>query len=303
MITDVLSLAALQPEGAVAAEAVRSEVKAVVREGAKTLGRDLVTTGSEAAGKALARSEAGAGLGAAARVGESAAGKRLARWWSVASAGGLYQVLRRWPEALPRLSLAQLSEMAGPLASKAGLRLSQWRALRLLKDGAAGRGANSARARRKIRGSPGCAGRGWRDWVSQDGRVPEKSASRFDRGPIATSHRLNGLSQFRQCEAPAEPSGRRPSKSVAPSQNRARPFRLRPIKPLKAPARAGRVRLARIARHQLFNFLSENDFRRAALSASFRVLEIRTNDTTERGNPAGVTLFPCVTGTATSFED
>ena len=33
MITDVLSLAALQPEGAVAAEAVRSEVKAAVREG------------------------------------------------------------------------------------------------------------------------------------------------------------------------------------------------------------------------------------------------------------------------------
>ena len=45
-------------------------------------------------------------------------------------------MLRRWPEALPRLSLAQLTEMAGPLASKAGLRLSSWRAVRLLKDGA-----------------------------------------------------------------------------------------------------------------------------------------------------------------------
>ncbi len=122
VITDVLSLAALQPEGAVAAEAVRSEVKAAVREGAKTLGRDLVATGSEAAGKALARSEAGAG-------------KRLARWWSVRSAGGFYQVLRRWPEALPRLSLAQLTETAGPMASKAGLRLSQWRAVRLLRGG------------------------------------------------------------------------------------------------------------------------------------------------------------------------
>ncbi len=135
VITDVLSLVALQPEGAVAAEAVRSEVKAAVREGVKTLGRDLVASGSEAAGKALGRSEAGAGLAAAARVGESAAGKRLARWWSVRSAGGLYQVLRRWPEALPRMSLAQLTELAGPLASKAGLRLSQWRAVRLLKDG------------------------------------------------------------------------------------------------------------------------------------------------------------------------
>ncbi len=135
VITDVLSLAALQPEGVVAAEAVRSEVKAAVREGAKTLGRDLVAAGSEAAGKALGRSEAGAGLAAAVKAGESAAGKRLARWWSVRSAGGLYQVLRRWPEALPRMSLAQLTEMAGPLASKAGLRLSQWRAVRLLKDG------------------------------------------------------------------------------------------------------------------------------------------------------------------------
>ena len=36
VITDVLSLVALQPEGAVASELVRSEVKAAVREGAKT---------------------------------------------------------------------------------------------------------------------------------------------------------------------------------------------------------------------------------------------------------------------------
>ena len=42
VITDVLSLVALQPEGAIAAEAVRGEVKAAVREGARTLGRDLI---------------------------------------------------------------------------------------------------------------------------------------------------------------------------------------------------------------------------------------------------------------------
>jgi hypothetical protein len=129
VITDVLSLVALQPEGAIAAEAVRGEVKAAVREGARTLGRDLITSGSDAAGKALVGKEAGAGLA-------RAASKRLARWWTVRSAGGLYQVLRRWPEALPRLSLAQLTEMAGPLASKAALRFSSWRAVRLLKDGA-----------------------------------------------------------------------------------------------------------------------------------------------------------------------
>jgi hypothetical protein len=136
VITDVLSLVALQPEGAIAAEAVRSEVKVAAREGAKTLGRDLITSGSDAAGKALVRHEAGAGLTQAASGGTSAVSRELARWWTVRSAGGLYQVLRRWPEALPRLSLAQLTEMAGPLASKAGLRLSSWRAVRLLKDGA-----------------------------------------------------------------------------------------------------------------------------------------------------------------------
>lgn len=136
MITDVLSLAALQPEGAIAAEAVRSEVKVAAREGIKTLGRDLVASGGDAAGKVLVRNEARAGLAAAAGQGGPAAARRLARWWTVRSAGGLYQVLKRFPEALPRLGLAELTEIAGPLASKAGLRLSTWRAVRLLKEGA-----------------------------------------------------------------------------------------------------------------------------------------------------------------------
>jgi hypothetical protein len=136
VITDVLSLAALQPEGAVAVEAVRSEVKSAVRVGVKTVGRDLVASGGDTAGKAIARGEARAGLERAASQGASIASQRLARWWSVRSAGGMYQVLKRFPEALPRLSLAQVTEMAAPLASKAGLRLSGWRAVRLLKDGA-----------------------------------------------------------------------------------------------------------------------------------------------------------------------
>ena len=71
-----------------------------------------------------------------ASQGGSAAAQRLARWWSVRSAGGMYQVLKRLPEALPRLSLTQLAEMAGPLAAKAGLRLSSWRGVRLMKNGA-----------------------------------------------------------------------------------------------------------------------------------------------------------------------
>ena len=83
MITDVLSLVALQPEGALASEAVRSEVKAAVREGTKTIGRDLISSGSDAATKALVRKEGGAGLAQAASGGTAAVSKRL-------RAGGLY---------------------------------------------------------------------------------------------------------------------------------------------------------------------------------------------------------------------
>ncbi len=40
------------------------------------------------------------------------------------------------PEALPRLSLGQISAMAAPLSARAGMRLSAWRPVRFLKDGA-----------------------------------------------------------------------------------------------------------------------------------------------------------------------
>ena len=177
VITDVLSLAALQPEGAVASEAVRSEVKAAVREGAKTVGRDLVASGSDAAGKALARNRGRCRRSdKPRRKALRAVSQRLARWWSVRSAGGLYQVLRRLPEALPRLSLAQLTEMAGPLASKAGLRLSSWRAVRLLERRSRGRAAHPTRTWVEIRRRPGRPGRRRRGWISQDGRVSEESA-------------------------------------------------------------------------------------------------------------------------------
>ena len=66
VVLDVLSLTAMQPEGAVAAEAVRTEVKAAAREGARSLGRELTEAGSESVGKSLARSGA-AGSAAAGR--------------------------------------------------------------------------------------------------------------------------------------------------------------------------------------------------------------------------------------------
>ncbi len=105
-IADVLSLTAMQPEGALAAEAARSEVKAAARAGVRS-----------------------------AVEGASSATERMARWWAVRSAGGVYRVLRRMPEALPRLSLGRLSEMAGPLCERAGMRLTSWRPVRFLKDG------------------------------------------------------------------------------------------------------------------------------------------------------------------------
>jgi hypothetical protein len=135
VVADVLSLAAIQPEGAIAAESVRSEVKAVVREGAKSAGRELAATGGQSAGKAVARQQAESGLKQAGAIGATTASQRLARWWTVRSAGGLYQVLRRLPEALPQLSLPQMTQMAGPLCAKAGIRLTAWGPVRLLRNG------------------------------------------------------------------------------------------------------------------------------------------------------------------------
>jgi len=124
VVTDVLSLAAVQPAAAVAVEAARSEVKATVREAARSAGREAVESGVESAAKAAAR-ESG-----------DLAARRLARWWAVRSAGGMYQVLRRAPEALAATPLARLAEAAGPLCARAGLRLSGWAPFRLLREGA-----------------------------------------------------------------------------------------------------------------------------------------------------------------------
>ena len=61
--------------------------------------------------------------------------ERAARWWAVRKAGGTYKLLRKMPEALPRLSLSELADMSRPLCSKAGLKLSQWGPVRFLKNG------------------------------------------------------------------------------------------------------------------------------------------------------------------------
>ncbi len=123
VVADLLSLSALQPEAAAAAEAARAEVKATTRQAARTAGRELVEEATESAAPALTRR------------GVEAAGGRLSRWWAVRAAGGTYQLLRRVPEALERMSLGQLTELARPLCRKAGLRLSDWAPIRLAKNG------------------------------------------------------------------------------------------------------------------------------------------------------------------------
>jgi hypothetical protein len=136
VVADVLSLAAVQPEGAVAAEAIRSEVKGAARAATKSLSRELAGAGGESTGGAVARLQARGGLELAAGEGTATVSRRLARWWTVRSAGGFYQVLGRLPEALPRFSLAQITQTAGPLCARAGIRLTSWGPVRFLRDGA-----------------------------------------------------------------------------------------------------------------------------------------------------------------------
>jgi len=121
---DALSIAAIQPEVAVAVEAARAEVKVAVRETVRSTGRELIEAGTTAAAKSAAR-----------EAGDEAA-QRAARWWTVRAAGGVYEILRRAPEALERMSLSQIASTARPLCAKAGLRLSQWTPVTLLRDGA-----------------------------------------------------------------------------------------------------------------------------------------------------------------------
>jgi len=129
VVADVLSLATIQPEGVAASEAARVEVRTAVRRAAESAGREAVEDATAGAGKALARR--GVAEGADALV-DSA---RLARWWTVRAAGGTYRVLRRLPEALPRLTVPEIADLGRGLCAKAGLGLSTWGPLRFLKGG------------------------------------------------------------------------------------------------------------------------------------------------------------------------
>ncbi len=119
VVADALSLAAVQPEGAVAAEAARVEVRAAIKE--------AVEEGVESVSKTVARE--------AVTQGAEASTERLSRWWTVRLAGGTYRVLRRVPEALPHLGVSEVADLGRTLCAKAGIRLSTWTPVRLLKEG------------------------------------------------------------------------------------------------------------------------------------------------------------------------
>jgi hypothetical protein len=123
VVADVLSLAVFQPEGALASEAARSEVKALGRQAAERTGRELAEEAVEAGARASGR-----------EIGQVSA-ERLARWWTVRLAGGTYRILRHLPEALAKMPLADIARMSRPLAEKAGLRLSSWAPVHLVQKG------------------------------------------------------------------------------------------------------------------------------------------------------------------------
>ena len=189
VVADVLSLSALQPEGAAAAEAIRSEVKGAVRQGVKSAGRELAEAGGESAGEAIARQETVKGIERAAAEGTSTVTERLARWWTVRSAGGVYQVLRRLPEALPRLSLAQITG-DGRADVRQGRPAAHRLAARPVPEGRrGGRPANPARARVEIPDGADAPGGRRRGRIPEDGRASEEPKAEHLRGrPRITWH-------------------------------------------------------------------------------------------------------------------
>ncbi len=127
VVWDVLTLAGAQPEATVAGEALRGEVKSATRQAAESSGRALVDRAKVAAAGSLTNE--GTKMGAAA-------GQRFARWWTVRTAGGLYQLLRQTPQALGKMSFEQVTNLAAPAFRRAGLKLSSWVPLRFFKNGA-----------------------------------------------------------------------------------------------------------------------------------------------------------------------
>lgn len=130
VVADVLSLATIQPEGVVASEATRAEVRTAVRHAGASLGSNAVENATADAARLATRQAVREGADAA-----STTAARLSRWWVVRAAGGTYPLLRRLPEALPKLTVGEVADLGRALCLRAGVHLSTWGPLRLFKDG------------------------------------------------------------------------------------------------------------------------------------------------------------------------
>lgn len=115
---DLLSLAAIQPEGVAASELTRSHIKSIGRSAARE-GLENLTEISTKAG--LQTTDASL--------------RNASRWWTIRSAGGLGKVLKDLPRAMNRFELRQIEEMTRPIAKQAGIILSKFEPIRFLKNG------------------------------------------------------------------------------------------------------------------------------------------------------------------------
>lgn len=128
VVMDAVAIAGLRPEGAAAAQAARANLKIAVRTAAGDAGSGVERVSANAAKRA--------GLGPGTPIAADEAARRAARWWSVRRAGGAFAVLRRKPEVLQTLTLAQLGDLARPLAAKIGVRVSNFAPARFWTEGA-----------------------------------------------------------------------------------------------------------------------------------------------------------------------
>lgn len=115
---DLLSLAAIQPEGVAASELTRSQIKSIGRSAAREGLENLTEINTKA------------GLQTT-----DAALRNASRWWTIRSAGGLGKVLKDLPRAMNRFELRQIEEMTRPIAKQAGIILSKFEPIRFLKNG------------------------------------------------------------------------------------------------------------------------------------------------------------------------
>ncbi len=193
VVADVLSLSALQPEGAAAAEALRSEVKGAVRQGVTSAGRELAEASGESVGEAIARQETVKGIERVAAEGTSTATERPGAVVDRSVGGG------RLPGPAPAAgSLAPDEPRAGFRHGRADVREGRPKALdvaarAVLEGRRRGRLTNPARARVEIPDGADAPGGGGGRRISKDGRAFKQPSPQTFARTLGAPQFLNGL--------------------------------------------------------------------------------------------------------------